>query len=229
MDRGRPSRPAPRLAGGQHRITADRPDTRTCRELPLRHRPPYCGLAPVPSVAPPTVFVADRLREPPFAQARHRLSPCVHSRSLRSPVRLARLRQAPGRRPATGLWTTGITEPTNLTPTARIGHDRRLRLRRDPPQVVLTRETGWSYTREIRWSSSEEIGRSSIRKFCTMRRRRAVRVDPGCRLVRYPVTHARRALRSRVGVGAGGRKLLRMQAELRVRHWVRAARNGSAG
>ena len=168
MDRGRPSRPAPRLAGGQHRITADRPDTRTCRELPLRHRPPYCGLAPVPSVAPPTVFVADRLREPPFAQARHRLSPCVHSRSLRSPVRLARLRQAPGRRPATGLWTTGITEPTNLTPTARIGHDRRLRLRRDPPQVVLTRETGWSYTREIRWSSSEEIGRSSIRKFCKL-------------------------------------------------------------
>lgn len=61
-----------------------------------------------------------------------------------------------------------------------------------------------------------------------MRRRRAVRVDPGCRLVRYPVTRARRALRSRVGVGAGGRKLLRMQAELRVRHWVRAARNRGA-
>ena len=32
--------------------------------------------------------------------------------------------------------------------------------------MVLTRETGWSYTREIRRSSSEEIGRSSIRKFC---------------------------------------------------------------
>ena len=172
MDRGRPSRPAQRLAG-QHPITADPPDTRTCRELPLRHRPTV--LLPrtrLPSVPRPTFFVAYRLREPPFAQAHRLLSPCLHSRSLRSPGRLARLRQAPGRRPATGLWTTGITEPTDLTPPARIRHDRRLRLRRDPPQVVLTRETGWSYTREIRRSSSEEIGRSSIRKFCSLRHSR---------------------------------------------------------
>jgi hypothetical protein len=37
------------------------------------------------------------------------LSAWVDSRSLRSPGRLARLQEAPGRRPAPGLWTTGIT------------------------------------------------------------------------------------------------------------------------
>ena len=112
--------------------------------------------------------VALRLSPPPVIPVRPQ--PLA---ALARPLGLAA--KAPGRRPATGLWTTGITEPTDLTPPARIGHDRRLRLRRDPPQVVLTRETGWSYTGEIRWSSSEEIGRSSIRKFCTKSPRSSTR------------------------------------------------------
>ena len=166
MDRGRPSRPAPRLAGGQHRITADHPDTRTCRELPLRHRPPV--LLPrtrAPSVPRSALFVAYRLREPPFAQARRPVIP-VRPQPLAALARpLGPAARSAGPSAGYGSVDDGDNR-TNLTPPARIGHARRLRLRRDPPQVVLTRETGWSYTREIRWSSSEEIGRSSIRKFC---------------------------------------------------------------
>jgi hypothetical protein len=58
------------------------------------------------------------MRDTPTDRGRRLLSPCVHSRSLRSPGRLARSIKVGAPSAGCGLWATGITVPS-LRPSPR--------------------------------------------------------------------------------------------------------------